>query len=88
MNQIAKELQSKLQNFNSDVNKVLESSSLKLIDKFSNHVTDEIYNKRYSICQSCDKFNKEVRKCILCNCWMTAKCKISKAKCPDNPSKW
>ena len=47
-------------------------------------VSDEIYEKRMSICHGCPKFNKELKKCNECGCFLTVKARLSGMKCPLN----
>jgi hypothetical protein len=47
---------------------------------------DEVANKRYSICQSCDKFVKLTTQCTECSCFMILKTKFQSSTCPIN--KW
>jgi hypothetical protein len=44
-------------------------------------VIKDIAEKRYTICKSCDKFNK-LKFCEECNCFMPAKVRIALARCP------
>ena len=46
------------------------------------HVSDEIFTKRYSICQECPQFFKPTKQCKLCLCIMPAKAKLEEADCP------
>lgn len=49
-------------------------------------VDEETREKRFSICKSCDKFNKGTKTCQVCGCFMPAKTKFARASCPIN--KW
>ena len=42
----------------------------------------EEYQRRYSICKSCEKFDNIHKKCRECGCYMPLKCKASWMKCP------
>lgn len=46
----------------------------------------EVSKERYSICQSCDRFNQLTKLCNECNCIMFLKTKLQSATCPIN--KW
>ena len=37
---------------------------------------------RYSICKSCERFNKERTTCMECGCYMKNKTLVPGAKCP------
>lgn len=46
-------------------------------------VISEPYNKRrIKICMSCNKYNKYVRTCKECGCFMPAKTKLKGSSCP------
>jgi len=49
-------------------------------------VSVEKAKERYSICKSCDDFNKTLRICNICKCFMPAKTCLSGAHCPVH--KW
>jgi len=49
-------------------------------------VTDEVYNTRMSICNGCEFFRKEDKRCSQCGCFMEAKTRFKKTYCPVN--KW
>lgn len=49
-------------------------------------ITVEEYEKRISICQQCENFDKYKEKCKLCGCYMTMKTRLSGESCPIN--KW
>ena len=50
------------------------------------YVDEKTKEKRYSICQSCDKFIKITTQCKECGCIMKLKTILSHASCPLN--KW
>ena len=45
-------------------------------------VSDEKHNKREQICNDCSQFNKEVKRCYLCGCFMQMKWKFESSECP------
>jgi hypothetical protein len=47
---------------------------------------DAVAKERYSICQSCDYFNKLTTQCKECSCFMILKTKFQSTACPIN--KW
>lgn len=49
-------------------------------DGFRN-VSDEIYEERMSICESCEHFTEE-KTCKLCTCQMRTKCQWASSECP------
>ena len=48
--------------------------------------SDAVAKERYSICQSCNNFNKLTTLCKECSCIMLLKTKLQSATCPIN--KW
>jgi hypothetical protein len=52
-----------------------------LIDS-KNYVSEEISNKRYSICLKCPELIKLTKQCKKCGCIMNTKTKLEKAICP------
>ena len=49
-------------------------------------VTQETYDERMAICETCPLFRKEDKRCTECGCYMEAKARLKKAKCPID--KW
>jgi hypothetical protein len=45
-------------------------------------VEQEIQEKRMSICNTCDFFNKSQNRCRKCGCYMSMKVKFKDVKCP------
>ena len=48
---------------------------------------------RYDTCKSCDRFNKYLKTCKECGCFMPLKVKLKNAYCPINkwgndPNQW
>jgi hypothetical protein len=43
---------------------------------------EELINYRMSICEACPAFNKRLRKCTKCGCFMKLKTTLQQAKCP------
>jgi hypothetical protein len=42
--------------------------------------------ERYSICENCENFNKTIKTCKICHCFMFVKTKFNDASCPKG--KW
>ena len=53
-----------------------------LINPKVKKVSEEIYNKRYEICLSCDKLITSTKQCKECLCFMNLKTKLPHAFCP------
>jgi hypothetical protein len=49
-------------------------------------VSEIVKLQRLEICNSCDSFNKTVKTCKICHCYMPAKTMFASASCPS--SKW
>lgn len=49
-------------------------------------VTEDVYNTRMSICNGCEFFRKEDKRCSQCGCFMEAKTRFKKTYCPIH--KW
>jgi len=49
-------------------------------------VTEDVYNTRISICNSCEFFRKEDKRCSQCACCMETKTKFKQTSCPVH--KW
>lgn len=45
-------------------------------------LSDEEKNKRLSICESCEFYNKEQSRCTKCGCYMAVKTYLKAATCP------
>lgn len=45
-------------------------------------VSDEVFNKRNSICQQCPKHIKKTNQCGECGCFLALKTKGTSFKCP------
>lgn len=45
-------------------------------------VTEEIYTERMSMCNTCEFFRKEDKRCTQCGCFMEAKTRFKKTFCP------
>jgi rRNA maturation protein Nop10 len=50
------------------------------------NVPEEIKNKRYAICTSCELLNTVTKTCAACGCFMALKTKLPHAFCPKD--KW
>ena len=48
----------------------------------SHFIKAEISDERIAICNSCDEYNKTINICKKCGCFMPAKTKLARAKCP------
>jgi hypothetical protein len=44
--------------------------------------TDEESNRRISLCETCDRFNKSDRTCFECGCFLDLKVKWESSQCP------
>ena len=44
--------------------------------------SDEVAEKRYSICKECPELIKLTKQCKKCGCFMAMKTKLEKATCP------
>jgi hypothetical protein len=53
-----------------------------LINPYTKKVTDELQEKRYSICKSCPELIKLTKQCKKCGCFMELKTKLKAATCP------
>lgn len=49
-------------------------------------VTEHVYNARMNLCNGCEFFIKDVKRCTQCGCFMEAKTRLKKAFCPIH--KW
>lgn len=49
-------------------------------------VTEEIYTNRMNICNACEFFRREDKRCTQCGCFMEAKTRFKKTFCPVH--KW
>lgn len=45
-------------------------------------VTDVVYEQRMAICNTCEFFRQEDKRCTQCGCFMEAKTKFKKTYCP------
>ena len=45
-------------------------------------VSDDVYQKRISICQDCYRFDRERGICQACGCFMTIKARAAHTECP------
>lgn len=52
-----------------------------LVNK-KNYTTDQVAEKRLDICRECPFFITKTKQCRKCGCFMVAKTKLKKAKCP------
>lgn len=49
-------------------------------------VSEDVYNSRMSICNSCEFFRAEDKRCSQCGCFMETKTRFKKTYCPIH--KW
>lgn len=49
-------------------------------------VSEEVKLSRLVICNDCENFNKSIKTCKLCGCYMPAKSVFAGSECPDK--KW
>lgn len=45
-------------------------------------VSNEVYNTRMSICNTCEFFRKDDKRCSKCGCFMEAKTRFKRTFCP------
>lgn len=45
-------------------------------------VSEEVYTSRMTICEGCEFFRKEDKRCSQCGCFMEAKTRFKKTFCP------
>lgn len=58
---------------------------MSVADAFRKVVPEELRNKadnRLSICNACDKYNKDTKRCLMCGCFMEVKVFLPDVKCP------
>ena len=53
-----------------------------LINPETEWASDEVAEKRYSICKECPELIKLTKQCKKCGCFMVAKTKLEQATCP------
>ena len=53
-----------------------------LLDPRIPRVSEETFNKRWNICQSCDELRPRTKTCKQCNCFMQTKTTLPNAYCP------
>jgi hypothetical protein len=53
-----------------------------MIDPRVERVTEEMRDRRYSLCQECPQFISLTTQCKECGCVMSAKTKLLNATCP------
>jgi hypothetical protein len=53
-----------------------------LINTKTKWASEELAEKRYSICLECPELIKLTKQCKKCGCFMSAKTKLESAKCP------
>jgi len=53
-----------------------------LVNPETEWASDEVAEKRYSICKECPELIKLTKQCKKCGCFMAAKTKLEKATCP------
>jgi tRNA(Ile2) C34 agmatinyltransferase TiaS len=49
-------------------------------------VTEPVYTERMNICNGCEFFRKEDKRCTQCGCFMEAKTRLKNVECPIH--KW
>lgn len=57
-----------------------------VINRNVEKASDELADKRMSICNDCDKLVKVTKQCKECGCFMALKTRLQNAQCPLN--KW
>lgn len=53
-----------------------------LVNPQTEWASDDIAEKRYSICKECPELIQLTKQCKKCGCFMSGKTKIQKAECP------
>ena len=48
----------------------------------SHFIKAEISDERLNICKSCEEFEHTLSRCKKCGCFMIAKTKVARARCP------
>jgi len=64
----------------------LKDTALSFLKSGKVMVYDDVKNGRLQICNSCDAYIKEQKRCSRCGCFMETKARMSGAKCPID--KW
>jgi hypothetical protein len=91
-------IKSKVAETSNEIQKAIVEDFIELAD--CEKVSEEEFQRRISLCESCEKFNPETRRCDICTCFMDIKASLEelpftfgnkdkKVKCSDkdNP-KW
>ena len=58
---------------------------MSVMDAFKNILPEELKNKaeqRLATCNSCDKYNKDTKRCLMCGCFMEVKVFLLNSQCP------
>lgn len=53
-----------------------------LLDPRIPRVSEDVYIRRWSLCQSCEHLREKTKTCTECNCFMKTKCALPNAFCP------
>lgn len=53
-----------------------------MLDPTVERASEEVAEKRFSICKSCPELIKLTKQCKKCSCFMELKTKLESAKCP------
>ena len=61
--------------------KKIASSPAGLLNPF-NYISDETAQSRLDVCNGCDSFFQETKRCRECGCFMKLKVKLKEAVCP------
>ena len=64
----------------------LKDTALQFLKSGKAMVYDDVKNGRLQICNTCDAYIKEQKRCARCGCFMETKARMSGAKCPID--KW
>jgi len=51
-------------------------------------VDDDAYRARLAICQSCDQYDADQKRCRLCGCKTSIKLRMASEHCPLDDPKW
>lgn len=91
-------IKNRIKGVSNDIQKSIVEDFIALTD--APKVSEEEFEKRIALCESCEHFDSETRRCKICTCFMDIKCtleeypfvfggKDKKVKCSDSVNtKW
>jgi hypothetical protein len=67
-----------------EIKRLRKQSVLKTIDDATLRllVSDSVFEHRYTICKSCEKYDDQYGRCKMCGCFVKYKTKLKKSYCP------